>query len=607
MRKITDFKREAVEYYFQALGYAFKNRPKQVIVLFLLAMITGSIPIVSLWNSKIIFDLLVYESSEPLTTFWTQDLLPRILFQFLLSVSSFLINQGRGYLSTLLSKDISQSMELDIYKKVNSLHGLATFEHSNFQNTLQLGLTTGLSSVPQAVSLVIQITNGIVSLIGVMISLLSYNVLLAVGLFLLGLPYLFAELNQANRRHRLVVENTPLHRNAGYYTFLLASTYFVKDIKLFNLGDHFLNLLHKEKTKIKAIEVQQVRIELFTRSTFQLLTNVINSAIYLYLSYQVVFRNFTIGDLVLITGLTGRTQGALSSFFLSLASVPETGMNYSKYLEIQYLPQSIKLCNDPQEPALLTQGIQFKNVSFRYSPDSNTVLHNLNITVPAGKTLAIVGVNGSGKTTLIKLLCRLYDPSAGEILWDGQNINEFSLLELRKRIGVIFQDFIHFDLSATMNIGVGSIEHIEEKEKIIESAKMAGIHQRLLDLPEGYDTVLSQWLRKNGSGSDLSGGEWQKIALARLLLKNAEIVILDEPTSSLDAQSEYDIYKKFKSFLKDKTCILISHRLNIARLADYIAIVENGEITEYGSHAELLEKHGTYAHLYQLQAEMYSE
>lgn len=233
------------------------------------------------------------------------------------------------------------------------------------------------------------------------------------------------------------------------------------------------------------------------------------------------------------------------------------------------------------------------------------MLRHVNLFLPAGQCLALVGVNGVGKTTLTKLLARFYDPTEGKILWDGIDLRKFDPRELRQHMAAIFQDFAHYDLTIEQNIGLGNIAQIENSDVVQQAAKKAGIHERILAFPRGYQSFLGRWLAHPDAGIDLSGGEWQKIALARMFMRDAALLILDEPTASLDAQAEYDLYAHFRELMRGRTSLLITHRFSTVRMADQIAVLEHGRITEYGTHEELLSHQGTYASLYMRQAAAY--
>jgi ATP-binding cassette subfamily B protein len=253
-------------------------------------------------------------------------------------------------------------------------------------------------------------------------------------------------------------------------------------------------------------------------------------------------------------------------------------------------------------PVPLRSGIEFRGVGFRYPESEEWALHDINLTMRAGEKIALVGPNGAGKTTLIKLLTRLYDPTEGTILIDGIDIRELDPVDLRQRIGVIFQDFVRYHLPASENIGFGQIEALDNMDQIIASARKSGAHSIVESLPEGYQTMLGRWFH---GGHELSVGQWQKIALARAFMRDAEILVLDEPTSSLDAETEYEIFRHFQELTVGKMAILISHRFSTVRMADRIVVIQEGRIAEIGSHQELLRQEGIYAHLFSMQAEGY--
>jgi ATP-binding cassette subfamily B protein len=253
-------------------------------------------------------------------------------------------------------------------------------------------------------------------------------------------------------------------------------------------------------------------------------------------------------------------------------------------------------------PRPIQQGIEFRNVSFRYPDRDDWALRELNLTIRSGEKIALVGANGAGKTTLIKLLTRLYDPTEGQILLDGVDLRDYDLEDLRLSIGVIFQDFVRYQVSARENIGFGQIKDLADEPRILAAAERGGADEVVERLPQGYDTLLGRWFEK---GAELSGGQWQKIALGRAFMRDSEVLVLDEPTAALDAEREYEIFQRFRDLTAGRIALLISHRFSTVRMADRIVVIEGGRLTELGTHAELLELGGTYARLFNLQAEGY--
>ncbi|MCL4466692.1 MAG: ATP-binding cassette domain-containing protein, partial [Chloroflexi bacterium] len=278
---------------------------------------------------------------------------------------------------------------------------------------------------------------------------------------------------------------------------------------------------------------------------------------------------------------------------------------HERFIQVMSLPGSTPDARVRHPVGKLDQGIEFRRVWFRYSDHHPWTLRGIDLLIPAGRCLALVGANGSGKSTLVKLLTRMYDPTVGEILWDGRDLREFDPIELRARMAAVFQDFARYDLTAHENIGVGDCERIGDPLRVCRAAMRSGIDDVIRNLPHGYQTVLSRWLAKGEVGVDLSGGEWQKIALARMLARDADLLIMDEPTAALDSQAEQEMYDHFISVIRGHTTVLISHRFSTVRMADIIAVIESGRVTEYGSHSQLASSQGVYARLYNLQASRY--
>jgi ATP-binding cassette subfamily B protein len=274
----------------------------------------------------------------------------------------------------------------------------------------------------------------------------------------------------------------------------------------------------------------------------------------------------------------------------------------ANYFDFLGLKPQMQVAGARKLPGSIKHGVEFRGVGFRYPESEEWVLRGIDLSIRAGEKIALVGHNGAGKTTLIKLLSRLYDPTEGAILIDGVDTRELEPLDLRKRIGVIFQDFVRYHMPARENIAFGQIEAAERMDRIIDAAVKSGAHALIEELPEGYETMLGRWFH---GGHELSLGQWQRIALARAFMRDAEILVLDEPTASLDAQTEYEIFQHFKELTEGKTAILISHRFSTVRMADRIVVIQDGRIAESGSHEQLLRSEGIYAELFSLQAEGY--
>jgi ATP-binding cassette subfamily B protein len=286
-----------------------------------------------------------------------------------------------------------------------------------------------------------------------------------------------------------------------------------------------------------------------------------------------------------------------------LSELYENGLFMSSlFAFLDLKPQMITATDPVPAPKDIRQGIEFRDVSFRYEGHEEWTLRDVNLAIQPREKIALVGPNGAGKTTLIKLLTRLYDPTEGQILLDGVDLRDYDPDELHQRIGVIFQDFVHYHLAASENVGFGQIEALSDQGRIEAAAKKSGADAVIRALPEGYKTTLGRWFYQ---GRELSGGEWQKVALARAFMRDCEVIVLDEPTAALDAENELRVFQQFRELTADKIAVLISHRFSTVRMADRIFVIEEGRITEQGTHASLLLLGGTYARLFTLQAESY--
>jgi ATP-binding cassette subfamily B protein len=298
-----------------------------------------------------------------------------------------------------------------------------------------------------------------------------------------------------------------------------------------------------------------------------------------------------------------QAQTTLTGLLMSVGQLYESGLfvdNLFSFLGLE--PQMRAPAHPRPVPHPIREGIEFRNVSFRYPGREEWALRDVSLRITPGEKLALVGANGAGKTTLVKLLTRLYDPTEGQILLDGVDLREYGLEDLRTRIGVIFQDFVQYHATARENIGFGQIEALDDESRIVSSAQRGGADTVIAELPEGYNTMLGRWFER---GLELSGGQWQKMALGRAFMRDGEVLVLDEPTAALDAEREYEIFQRFHELTDGKIALLISHRFSTVRMADHIAVIEHGRLTEFGTHDELLEQDGTYARLFNMQAAGY--
>ena len=334
------------------------------------------------------------------------------------------------------------------------------------------------------------------------------------------------------------------------------------------------------------------------------LSTIATSLTYLYVALQAIAGRLTLGDLTLYTAAAQSVQGSIQGLLGGFAGMYEHNLYLNNLYELMATKTSLPVAAAPVAvPERMRGEITFENVTFAYPGAEKNAITDLSFTVKAGETLAVVGRNGAGKTTLFKLICRLYDPKEGRILIDGIDLRDFEPDDLREQIGAMFQDYVDYQATASENIGLGNVQHITDREVIVDASRQAGADDLISKLPDGYDTALGKWF---DAGVNLSGGEWQKVALARAFMRDAKILLLDEPTSALDAQAEYDLFERLRSLTMGRTAVYISHRFSTVRRADRIVFLEHGRLVEEGTHEELMRLDGRYARLFRMQAAAYT-
>lgn len=588
------------------LGLVWQAQPAIFLSLILLTALQGVVPLLTAWVTKLLFDLLalVLQGSSSVDLF--RNLAVLVLIQAAALVVSQMIVPASHYLGEELGRKLTVTVESAIYKKIGGFGGIGYFEDPGFYDTFRLASQGARFGPMQGLHILTAFFQSTITLLGFLGMLIAFNPLLAALVGAAALPQLWLELKLGRQRFGLAFSLSPDERRAFYYGHLLSDAMAAKEIRLFGLADHFLGGLLDTYRKIHAARRRLDLRELRWKLLLEALSALVFSAAFGVVAIQAFARRLSLGDVTLYVNAVRSLQSALSSMVFAIAELNEQALFFKQYDHLMALPQPVQIAPSPRAVPTLTSGIEIRGVSFRYSEHHPWVLRHFNLSIPAGKCLAVVGLNGAGKTTLVKLLTRLYDPTEGQVLWDGIDLREFALEDLRRRTGVIFQDFMRYAFTAQENIGLGKVEFLDDLSRVQRAAENAGAHEAILNLPQGYQTMLSRAFGEDGTGADPSGGEWQKIALARLFMRQVDLLILDEPTASLDPQAEYEIYNRFMELVHGRTCLLISHRLSTVRMADVIAVLENGIITEYGIHSDLLARGGAYARLYHMQADRYN-
>ncbi|HEV2034362.1 MAG TPA: ABC transporter ATP-binding protein, partial [Candidatus Dormibacteraeota bacterium] len=395
-----------------------------------------------------------------------------------------------------------------------------------------------------------------------------------------------------------------LLRRMNYLVTLVTTDRFAKEVKLFGLGGYFIQRYKLIAEAFYASQRRQVARRYLTGFAWGNLSTIATSLTYLYVALQAIAGRLTLGDLTLYTVAAQSVQGSIQGILGGFSGMYEHNLYLNNLFELMAIKPSMPVTSSPVKvPQPMLGEIRFEKVSFAYPGSEKNALSEVSFTVKAGETLAVVGRNGAGKTTLFKLICRLYDPIGGRILIDGIDIRDFEPNDLRAQIGAMFQDYVDYQATASENIGLGNVADIVDREAIVNASRQAGADELISKLPQGYDTALGKWF---DAGVNLSGGEWQKVALARAFMRDAKILLLDEPTSALDAQAEYDLFERLRSLTKGRTAVYISHRFSTVRRADRIVFLEQGRLVEEGTHEELMRLDGRYARLFRMQASAYT-
>jgi ATP-binding cassette subfamily B protein len=478
---------------------------------------------------------------------------------------------------------------------------LEYYENPRYYDTLHRAQQEAPYRPARIVKGMISACQGGLSLVAMAALLLSFHWGIALVLFVAVVPEALVQLKYANLMYAWRRARTPTERYAQYYDWMMTGTAHAQELRLFDLGRLFIHQFRDLRERLRrerfAIVERRSKVEFGTQAVATLAV----FGAYALIAYRAVGGAITLGDLVMYFTAFGRGQEFLRQFLRSLAGLYEDNLFLANLYEFLDLKRQLAEPAQPKPvPRPLRKGIVFERVSFSYG--AKKALAEVDLVIPAGVTVALVGENGSGKTTLIKLLARLYDPGAGQITLDGIDLREFSTAALRREISVIFQDYVRYNLTARENIWFGNVDCSPDAERIARAANHAGAAELIRSLPRGYETVLGKWF---DDGEELSVGEWQKIALARALLRDAQIVVLDEPTSAMDAAAEYEVFQRFHELAAGRTAILISHRLSTVKMADHIYVLHAGRVVESGSHSELVRKDGTYAHLFAAQASGY--
>ncbi|HVX65871.1 MAG TPA: ABC transporter ATP-binding protein, partial [Bryobacteraceae bacterium] len=429
-----------------------------------------------------------------------------------------------------------------------------------------------------------------------------YSPWLLAVLVIAVVPAFLGESHFAFLGYALNIRQTPVKRQLDYLRVLGASKESAKELKLFGLSDFFSGEYARLSNGIYDQNVALARRRLIAGAALALLSTAGYYGAYAYVIYRTVNGELTWGSFYFLAGAIAGASTNIQTIFSTFASIADQSLFLTDLVVFFKVQPTVRSKPDAlPAPRPIRDGFTFEGVTFFYPGTARRVLDRLDLRIAPGERIALIGENGQGKTTIVKLLTRLYDPSEGRILLDGVDLRDYSIEDVHKQIGVIFQDFVRYEMTARDNIAVGRID-AAANGNIEKAARKSLAHETIRRLPGGYDQLLG---RRFEGGVDLSGGEWQKVALARAYLRDAQLLILDEPTAALDARSEYEVFQRFAELTHGKMALLISHRFSTVRMADRIVVLEGGRIAEEGAHADLMALGGRYAGMFELQASSY--
>jgi ATP-binding cassette subfamily B protein len=569
-----------------------------------LRLLRAGLPLATLYVAKLILDAVVALTQQPPEQRQLGPVLGLVALEFGLAIAADGLGRAVALLDSLLGDLFANRTSVQLMEHAAELD-LDQFEDSTFYDKLERARRQTLSRTV-LLSQVLSQAQDIITMVLLAVGLVAFNPWLLLLLLLAVVPAFLGESHFNERSYSLVHSWTPERRELDYLRQTGASDETAKEVKIFGLSDFLIERFRELSENF----YRQNKVLALRRAGWGALFAAVGAAgyygAYVFIIAQAMHGHISVGQLTFLAGSFARMRSLLEGILSRFSSVADGALYLQDFFDFFALrPRIIRpAAGTPVRPfpRPIRLGFEFQNVGFQYKNGTKWAIRNLSFKLRAGEKLALVGENGAGKTTLVKLLARLYDPAEGRILLDGYDLREYDPAELRQEIGVIFQDFVRFQLPAGQNLAVGRIS-----ERTNQSRIEAAAHQSLADtviakLPLGYDQMIGR--RFNG-GVDLSGGEWQKIALGRAYMRDAQLLILDEPTAALDARAEYEVFQRFNELTQGKTAVLISHRFSTVRMADRILVIENGQFVEIGSHQELLARGGRYAELFQLQAAGY--
>ena len=586
----------------RALSFVWESSPSLAVGSLIVRVIQGLLPLLVLYLTKLLIDAVTEglktpsnEASMTHITMILGGLAGVAVASAILAVVTSLISKIQAQVVTDHMHALLQAKSVEV--------DLEYYENAQYQDTLHRAQQEAPYRPTAILNALLQFGQDAISLLAMVGILWWLHWGVIPVLMLTAVPYFFVRLQQSNRLYAWERERTPLQRKAWYVNTLLTQATAAKEVRLFDLGPRLRQWFLDARSVLRRERIMLERRWVLAGLAAQIVGVAGVFGVYSFVAVQTYQGLLTLGSLVMYFQAVQRASGYLEGLGWSVSSLYESNLFLSsldEFLGVQSrLPES---SHPKQVPRPITRGLTFDRVSFQYPHEERVAIRDFTLTIKPGEHVAFVGANGAGKTTLVKLLCRLYDPTGGCITIDGTDLREFPIADLRGSVSGIFQDFVKFQLSAKENIALGVRASDVDLVTVTQAAKQAGVHEAIERLPAGYESLLGKLF---DGGHELSIGEWQKVALARAILRDSQILILDEPTSAMDAKAEAELFERFHELAQGRIAILISHRLSTVKMADRIFVVDHGQIIEQGRHDDLMRQHGLYATLFLTQAQHY--
>ena len=586
----------------RVLGLVWDANPLLTVSLAGLNLLQGGLPAARVYVSKLLVDAVVNAVTTGAGTAALPQVAVLVGLQFAIGAASNLLSTASNICQQLLQEQVANRIQLLVMRHANELD-LVFFERPQFYDLLQTVQREAAFRPVQMVQTAFGLIRQVLTFASLLALLVNLEWFIAAAALISPIPAFVSSARYGWQGYQMMRWQSPMRRMMSYLTNLMTTDIYNKEVKLFTLGDFFIarfsRLFQRYYAEMRSLVIRRY----IAGATWSMLTVLTSGLTFLYVAYRTLEGTITVGGLTLYVQAADGVSQAFSAVLGGLQSMYEHQLYLQTLFELlDFTPQ----VRAPEHPVPfrrpMQQGIEFRNVSYTYEGKDQPAINDVSFLIEPGETVAIVGHNGAGKTTLVKLLARLYDPQEGQVLIDGRDVREYDPDELRNEFGVLFQDYVSYQFNARENIGVGRIDRLDDKLAITDAAVKSGASSVIERLPQGYDTVLGKWF---DGGVNLSGGEWQKVALGRAFMREAQILILDEPSAALDAKAESELFSRLQQLAHGRTAIFISHRFSTVRRADRILVFEEGRLIESGTHEELLALGGRYAELFNLQAASY--